>query len=167
MEIIGSVLDNLGFDAAVFVSQLALFYILHLALTPLIYQPLNKVQKERDALTDDKIREAQRLLTEAPVWKARYEQAMSEAHKEAQAITQSAVAKAESERIDVLNEARQEAYTIISDTRAAVAKERREALQALKDEVPSLAKAVACKIAEKCTSGDIRDQFLKRLRSVS
>ena len=166
MEIIGSVLNNLGFDATVFVSQLVLFYILHLALTPLIYQPLNKVQKERDSLTDEKVREAQQLLAKVPGLKAQYEQAMSDAHKEAQTLNQAAVARAENERLDVLNEARQKSYTIISETRAAVAKERRDALQALKDEVPALAKKVACKIAEECTSGDIRDQFLKRLRSV-
>lgn len=166
MEIIGSVLDNLGFDAAVFVSQMVLFYILHLALTPLIYQPLNKVQKERDSLTDEKIRDAQRLIEEIPQWKAQYEQAMSEAHKEAQTITQAAINKAENERLDVLDVARKKSYSIISDTRAAVAKERCDAEQALKAEVPALAKAVACKIAEQCTSGEIRDQFLKRLRSV-
>ena len=167
MDIIRSVLDNLGFDAAVFCSQLVLFYILHLLLTPLIYKPLEKVRRERESLTDERVREAQQFKNKAAKLKAQYEQAIHETQNATLAITQKAHQEAEASRQAVLDAARNEANSIIADTRAEMAKDRRLARQTLEAEVPALAKAVACKLAQAFTSGEVGEQFLKRLRSIS
>lgn len=167
MDIVRSVLNNLGFDAAVFLAQLALFYTLHLLLTPLLYRPLEKAFKQRASLTDERVREAQRFKDQAAKLKDVYEQAIRETQKTTLEITQTAQKEAEASRQKVLDTARSEANAIIEKTRTEMANERSEARKALEAEVPALAKAVACKLAQAFTGGEIGEQFVKRLRSLS
>lgn len=165
MDIVRSVLNNLGFDAAVFLAQLALFYTLHMLLTPLLYRPLERAFKKRDSLTDGRVKEAQRYKDQAAKLKAVYEQAIRETQKQTLEITQTAQKEAEAARQKVLDTARSEANAIIEKTRAEMAGERLEAQKALEYEVPGLAKAVACKLAQAFTAGEVGEQFVKRLRS--
>ena len=167
MDIVRSVLNNLGFDAAVFLAQLALFYTLHLLLTPLLYRPLERAFKQRASLTDGRVKEAQHFKDKAAELKAIYEQVIRETQKETLEITQTAQKEAEAARQAVLDTARSEANAIIEKTRAEMASERREAKKVLEAEVPALAKAVACKLAEAFTGGEIGEHFVKRLRSLS
>lgn len=167
MDIVRSVLNNLGFDATVFLAQLALFYTLHLLLTPLLYRPLEKAFKQRHSLTDKRVKEAQHYKNLAAELKSVYEQAIRETQKETLEITQSAHKEAEAARQKVLDDARSEANAIIEKTRAEMAHDRQEARKALEAEVPALAKAVACKLAAAFTNGEVGEQFVRRLRSLN
>lgn len=167
MDIVRSVLDNLHFDAAVFFAQLALFYTLHLLLTPILYKPLAKAQRERSALTSERIDEAERINAQALKLKNQYEQAIRQTQKEALAITQTARQKADADRQAVLDAARNEANEIIKKARADMAKERQDAQKELTAELPSLAQAVAVKIAKALISGEVSERYIKRMRGVS
>ncbi|MBQ7568124.1 hypothetical protein IJT17_04890 [bacterium] len=166
MDIVRSVLNNLGFDAAVFLAQLALFYAMHLLLKPILYRPLENAFKQRASMTDDRVSEAQRFKDKAAALKAQYEQAIRETQSETLAITQAATKEAEAARQAELETARNTANGIIEKTRAELVQERREAQQTLEAEVPTLARAVAVKLAQAFTSGEIGEKFIKRVRGL-
>lgn len=167
MEVISSVLHSLGFDPVVFGSQLVLFYVMHLVLTPILYRPLEKVRNERDALTLGKIHEAERINDEALALKSRYEAEIRAARQAAQATVSGAKAEAEAARMERLEAARTESEAVIQAAHQEIADERARAETELQGKVGGLSLAVASRLVETSASAAQRERITTRLREAS
>lgn len=167
MEIISSVLNSLGFDPVIFGSQIVLFYVMHLVLTPILYRPLEKVRNERDALTLGKIHEAERINNEALALKARYEAEIRTARQAAQATVSAAKAEAEAARMARLESARAESEAVIQAAQQEIANERARAEAELQGKVGDLSLAVASRLVETSASEAQRARITTRLREAS
>ena len=166
MDVVRSVLNNLGFDLTIFLSQIALFYILHILLKPILYKPMEQARAERQKVTQDRVDEAERVNSQALELKRQYEQSLRQTQKEALAITQRAQEQVELQRQQALDSARAEAVKIISKTRDELANEQEIAEQELQEQVPALALALACKLAGSVTDGEVSKELVARLQEV-
>lgn len=167
MEIILSVLNGLGFDPVVFVSQLVLFYVMHSLLKPILYRPLEQARLEREALTSGRIEEAELLNNRALELKAHYEAELRATHKEAAGIVAAARKAAEEQRTQVLDSAREQAEKFVQEKQAEVAAEKQLAQVQLQATVPELGRLTALKLANSLLSGEHRERVAKQLKEAS
>ena len=166
MDVVRSVLNNLGFDCTIFLSQLVLFYVLHLLLKPILYKPMAKARAERKKVTQDRVDEAERINSQALELKKQYEQSISQTQKEVLAITQQAQESVDAHRQEVLDKARAQAASIIDKTRSELEAEQVKAERELQEKVPALAGALVRKLATVMTDGEVGERFIKRLQEV-
>ncbi len=166
MEVVRSVLSNLGFDPAIFLSQLALFYILHILLSAILYQPMEKARSDREAVTSERVAEAERLNSQAMELKRSYEERIGKAKQDALAITQKARREAESARLKRLEAARDEANKVIETTRATLAEERQVARLKLKADIPVLSTQVAKKIINLSVEPEMAEHLCKEVNAL-
>lgn len=167
MDIVRSVLGALYFDPVVFLSQLVLFYVMHLLLTPILYKPLQRVRVEREALTGGKVKEAERLNALALELKAKYESGLKAAKSKAVATVAAARQEAEAARMTRLEEARTAAEAVIDKAQREVARERAEALASLQKEVPKMAVATALRLLGSTCSEEHNARVARRIREAS
>lgn len=167
MEIVLSIMNQLGFDPAVFACIAAIFYAMHLALKAIIYKPIEKARASRDLLTAGRVDEAERMNKEALELKARYEAEIKAARKAAQERVSEARSEAEAERMKRLDVARAEAEAIIAQSHDDVVKESAAAKSELEIAVPSLAKSIALKIASGLLSEDKRADVEARIKEAA
>ena len=131
---------------ATLVAQIINFLILMVLLAKFAYKPLIKVLEERQKKIADSIESAELAKVEAEQLKKDYQEQLSTARKEAQALVDKAVKLAEQSKEDILEEARQEHARILKTVQAEIAREHEQALTQLKSEVVSLSMAAASKI---------------------
>jgi F-type H+-transporting ATPase subunit b len=164
MEVINSVLDSLGFDPIMFGAQVALFYCMHLLLTPILYRPLEKARSERDALTVGRVREAEQINREALALKAAYEDALLQARQAAQGEVQRARAEAEAAGQVRLEAARREAEAQLRAAHQEISQERARAEADLDQQVQGLSLAVAGRLVRTLASEGQGQRVVERLR---
>ena len=134
---------------ATLIAQILNFLILMVVLAKFAYKPLLKVLDERQKKIADNIESAEHAKIEAEQLKQEYQEQLSSARKEAQAIVEKAEKLAEEAKEAILQEARVESARILKKVQEEVARERMLALEQLKGEVVALSMAVAAKIIEK------------------
>lgn len=167
MEIVLSIMNQLGFDPAVFACIAAIFYAMHLALKAIIYKPIQKARASRDLLTSGRVDEAERMNKEALELKARYEAEIKAARKGAQERVNEARREAEAERVKRLDVARAEAEAIISQSHDNVVKEAAAAKSELEVAVPALAQSIAIKLVRSLLSEDRRAEVEARIKEAA
>lgn len=167
MEIIHSVLHNLGFDPVVFGSQVLLFYVMHLLLQGVLYRPLEQSRNRRDALTMGRVEEAERINRQALALKENYEDEIRQARQAAQAAVQQARSQAEAARVARLAAARAEAESLVRAAHDEILGERTRAEAELDQRVPELSMAVAGRLVETMAGPAQRERVLGRLREAS
>lgn len=167
MEIVLSIMNQLGFDPAVFASVVAIFYVMHLALKAIIYKPIQKARAKRDLLTSGKVEEAERMNKEALELKSRYDAEIKSCRKAAQERVNEARREAEAERMKRLELARAEAEVIINQSHDDVAKDTATAKSELEITVPALAQSIAVKIARGLLSEDKRAAVEARIKEAA
>lgn len=167
MEIVRTVLGELHFDSTIFFTQLALFYIMHLLLKPILYTPLEKSRDERDALTGGRIDEAERINNQALEIKQSCEETLRKARQEALERVQEAGRTADAERVKKLEAARAEAEGLINAAQQQVKDEKLAAEKELTGNLPILAHNVAERLFVGLATGDARTKAIKRLKEVN
>jgi F-type H+-transporting ATPase subunit b len=167
MEIIRSVLHNLGFDPVVFGSQVFLFYVMHLLLQRILYRPLEQSRNQREALTMGRVEEAERINQQALALKENYEDEIRRARQAAQAAVQQARSQAEADRVARLAAARAEAEALLRTAQDEILDERTRAEAELNQQVTELSMAVAGRLVETMAGPAQRERVLKRLREAS
>lgn len=131
------------------IAQIVNFLILVGILTKFAYKPLMQALEDRQKKIADSIDSAERERQEAQQLKLSYQQQLSDARSEAQAIVEKAEKLAEETKEEILKEARLESARILKNVQAEVARERELALAQIKGEVVILAMAAAGKIIDK------------------
>ena len=131
------------------IAQIVNFLILVGILTKFAYKPLMQALEERQNKIAANIDSAEKARQEAEELKIGYQEQLSQARHQAQAIVEKAEKLAEEAKEAIMQEARVESARILKTAQEEVARERALALAQLKGEVVALSMAAATKIIEK------------------
>ena len=136
-------------------AQIVNFLILVGILTKFAYKPLMQALEDRQKKVAASIDSAEQAQQEAEELKIGYQEKLSQARVQAQAIVEKAEKLAEEAKETILHEARVESARILKTAQEEVARERILALAQLKGEVVALSMAAATKIIEKNIDNEI------------
>ena len=140
---------QLLFDACVMaLSMLVMFTF----LSYLLFKPVRKLLEDRKQRVADEQESAKNDRKEAAVYKEEYEQKLKEIDKEAQAILSEARKKAMKTENEIVAEAKEEAARIM---------ERKRALDDMKQEMISIASAMAGKVVAASIDTSVQDELIE------
>lgn len=128
--------------------------VLYLLMKKFLFKPVLAVLEKRKEMIASNMEEARKSQQEAESLKRDYEEKLSAAKEEAQAIVHNARELAEQERAGILEKTRVESEQMIEKAKAAILSEQEQAQQEAKEEIAKLAVLAARKIIE---AGDAHD----------
>ncbi len=128
--------------------------VLYLLMKKFLFKPVLAVLEKRKEMIASNMEEARKSQQEAESLKSDYEEKLSSAKEEAQAIVHNARELAEQERAGILEKTRVESEQMIEKAKAAILSEQEQAQQEAKEEIAKLAVLAARKIIE---AGDAHD----------
>ncbi len=146
------------------------FLVIMAILYKLFYNPMLKFLDNRREGIARTIADSEHSRAEAEKLLNDYRAQLLASRQEAQQIIDKATKAGEDLRQSLLNQSKGEAATLLENARKEIQRERDQALQALRQEVASLAMAAAGKILERNITGDdnvkIVNQFLDEVGEV-
>ena len=149
---------QLLFDACVMaLSMLVMFTF----LSYLLFKPVRKLLEDRKQRVADEQESAKNDRKEAAVYKEEYEQKLKEIDKEAQAILSEARKKAMKTENEIVAEAKEEAARIITRANNEIELERKRALDDMKQEMISIASAMAGKVVAASIDTSVQDELIE------
>lgn len=141
--------------------------IIFLILKKFLYGPVRKVLAERQAALDEQYARAEAAELGAAELKSRWEEKISGAEDQAQAILQEASVNAERRRAAILDETHAEADRIIRQAESDAELERKKARAGIKKEIVDVSAALSEKmLGREITADDHRsliDSFLSEI----
>ena len=146
---------NIWHVAAALLNLLVLTWI----LKKFLFVPVQNLLAQRQAQVDTLYAEAEEANTAAKADRAAYEEKLAGAHAEAEEIVRSATVRADRMSDKILAEAAAKAADKMRKADADIAQEKKKALNDAKDEISSMAMA----IAEKVVGRELNVQDQERL----
>ncbi|MFH0916129.1 MAG: F0F1 ATP synthase subunit B [bacterium] len=130
------------------------FLILVALLYKFAFNPLMRLQQQRQSEIHQAIHDAEKLRDEAQVLLANYKQQLAEARQESEIIVDRARKAGESTKAEVLEEARLQAEATLAKARQQIERDTNQALQKIREEVADLTVAATEKVARTSLSGE-------------
>mgnify|MGYP001161910552 FL=1 len=124
------------------------FMILYFFLRKFLFKPVTQFMENRTNMIKNSLDNAEKSKNEASQLKLQYEEQLKSAKDEADKIINDAIAKANNEYEEILNNARKDAEAILAKGREEIEIERAQMLKEVKSQVASLALTVASKVVE-------------------
>lgn len=149
------------FHLSTFLFTIANFFILLAILNKLLYKPMLAMLDERKKTIADSLNQAQAARAEADKIKADYEVHLNEAKKEAQEIIARANKMGEEMREEMVTKAKTEAEKVLLKAQAEIAREKDQAVNALRQEVATLAVLAAGKVVSKSLTVEDHQQMVE------
>ena len=140
-------------------TALAIF-ILFFALSYLLFNPVRKVLEERRKKIEKDRMDAANSLAEANAMKLEYDARMADVKKTSAEILDEARARALKSENEIINEAKEEAVRIRRRALADVELEKQHARDEVKNEMVSLASAIAGKVVSANIDTEIQDELI-------
>lgn len=122
--------------------------VLFLILRWLLFKPVTEVLDKRTEKIKSDLDVAKRNREEADKLKTELDHRLENAKGEAKAIIESAIAKGQEERLEIISESKKDAEKIIQRAKNEIELERNKAIAYLKEEVAVLASMIASKVVE-------------------
>lgn len=135
---------GINFWTALFVllNTLAVFFV----AKKFLFGPVHKMITDRQAEIDGMYADAGKAKSEAQTMAKEYQKKLSEAQATSERLVKEAVARGQSREEEIVRQANAEAGAILSKAAADAAQEKKKAVNDAKDEISSLAMAVAEKV---------------------
>ena len=140
------ILQSLGINVTLLISQCANFGVLFGLLTLLLYRPVMKTLAQRQARIAEGLAQAEAADKRAAEAEQAYQERIEQARKEGQAIVAQATDTGEKARQEILAKATEEAEGIKQRAREELDLERKKVQAELRDETVRLAAAMARKV---------------------
>ena len=132
-----------------------------------LFQPVMKMIQDRQQEIDDMYRQADQSKEQAAQLREQYEQQLAEAVQTGDRLVKDAVARGQSREEEILRQANREADAVREKASADIAREKKKAVNDAKDEISSLAMAIAGKVVGATLDEDrqkqLVDSFLEEL----
>lgn len=132
-----------------------------------LFGPVMKIIQDRQQEIDDMFRQADRSNEEAEQLRAEYENKLSAAVQTSDRLVKEAVARGQSREEEILRQANREADAIREKAAQDIAREKKKAVNDAKNEISSLAIAIAGKVVGASLDGAhqerLVDSFLEEL----
>ena len=135
-------------------------FVLFTLLSYLLFDPVRKMLEERRQRVADEQETAKKEREEALVYKEEYEHKLKEVDKEAQVILSEARKKAMKNEAAIIAEAKEEAARIIARANNEIELEKKRALDEMKQEMISIASAMAGKVVAASIDTSIQDSLI-------
>ena len=156
---------NINFFTALF--TLVNTVVLFLVLKKFLFKPVMQMITDRQKEIDDMYDAADSAKSEAQALEAEYKEKLSQAAITGERMVKEAVARGQSREEEIIRQANAEASAIIAKASADIALEKKKALNDAKDEISSIAMAIAEKVVGRELTGadhsDLVDGFINRL----
>jgi len=130
------------------------FLILVALLYKFAFNPLMRLQQQRQSEIHQAIHDAEALRDEAQTLLADYKRQLAEARQEAESIIDRARKAGETTKAEVVEEARVQAEATLSKARRQIERDTNQALQKIREEVADLTVAATEKVTRKSLSGE-------------
>lgn len=137
-----------------FIWSAVTFLILVALLYKFAFNPLIRLQQQRQSEIHQAIHDAENLRDEAHDLLADYKQQLAQARHEAESILDRARRAGESTKAEVLEEARAQAEATLAKARQQIERDTNQALQKIREEVADLTVAATEKVARTSLSGE-------------
>ena len=154
-------MKEFGLDLGLLVSQAVNFGLLALVLYFLLYKPILSKLEERARRVQkglDDAAAAEKLLAEA---KAKYEEELERARRDARDIVERGNRTAEQQRQEIIAQARQEAHELLLRAQQQAQREIQESQIALRQEVVDLAIAMASRLLQENLDKEKQHQLIQ------
>ena len=144
-----------GFQALVtivpwnFVAQIANLLITMLLVKKFLFQRVQKILDQRQALCNAQLEEAASAREKAEQAQTQYEEALAQAKAEAGEIVKAADRTAAAHSEEILEDARRQAQAMLAKAEADIAQQRKKAVNEVKDELGGIAVDIASKVVER------------------
>ena len=144
-----------GFQALVtivpwnFVAQIANLLITMLLVKKFLFQRVQKILDQRQALCNAQLEEAASARQKAAQTQAQYEAALAQAKAEAGEIAKAADRTTAAHSEEILEDARRQAQAMLAKAEADIAQQRKKAVNEVKDELGGIAVDIASKVVER------------------
>lgn len=156
---------NINFFTALF--TLANTVALFLVMKKFLFKPIMKMITDRQKEIDDMYSEADNAKNEAKALETEYKEKLSVAAETSERMVKEAVARAQSREEEIIRQANQDADAIRNKASADIALEKKKAINDAKDEISTIALAVAGKVVGRELNTDdqtsLVDSFIEQL----
>lgn len=160
------ILDSLGFNAQVFVSQIVLFIALWVAMNYLFWKPMLAHLGQRTQDVKDAHREQEAVQKEIEALRADYLARIAQIEADARSRIQTSIKEAQGERERILAEARTEADAVLKQGIAQMAEEKDTSLVLLRDRMIQMAvHATSTALGSTTDQGLLRTAIESRLNA--
>ncbi|MBQ8647081.1 MAG: F0F1 ATP synthase subunit B [Oscillospiraceae bacterium] len=154
-----------------FVAQIANLLITMLLVKKFLFDRIQKVLDQRQAMCNAQLQEAEAAREAAQTAQAEYEQALAQARAEAGEILQAANRTAAARSEEMLAEARRQAQAMLAKADADIAQQRKKAVNEVKDELGGIAVDIAAKVVGREVSAEdhaaLIDEFIQNVGDAS
>lgn len=123
--------------------------ILTFILKKFLYKPVKNMMDQRQAEVAEMYDNAEKAMASAQSMKTEYETRLENAKNEASDIVSKATRKAQVHSEEIISDAKKQAFAIISNANIEIEHEKKKAVNEIKNDISSLAVAVASKVVEK------------------
>ncbi len=134
---------------------------LYVLMKKFLFKPVTAFMQRRTESIKAEIDEAKNKIREAEEYKGKYKELLAVAHIKAEEVLQDANVRAMAEYEQIILEARKEAEVIIVRANELIQNEKRKVLKNVKDEISSLAFAVASKIIRKNMDNELNRKIIE------
>ncbi len=153
-------LDVISINLWQLLASLANLLILFLIVKKFLYKPVKKMLENRQNTIDGEYDAARQAKEKALSDKKSYEDKLSDAHREADGVIQSAVSIAHARENEIIDDAKRKADGIIRKAEEDAALEIKKAEESIKQEIVEVSTKLAEKLLEREISADDHKNFI-------
>ena len=135
-----------GIDWKVLLAQSVNFGVLLVGLTYFLYKPVLKMLKERQAIIEKGVQDAQEAARKAKEIESEKAEVLAQAAREAESAVTKGVTEGKAERAQIIERAQTQSDSILSDARLQAEEIKRQALATSEKEIAKTAILAAEKI---------------------
>ena len=155
---------SLDWNLVFTVINVCIFYLL---ARRFLFQPINRIVKEREELLASKSAEAEELVRQADERRRKYDDSLAHIEEEREKLLQESRAKAQEEYDETIRAAHERYAEILKRADEAAKDEKERALKEVQNQIADLAIAAATQIAALHSSKEnndaVLDEFLKEV----
>lgn len=153
------------------IAQIVNLFLQAYLIKKFLFKPVREILEKRRAMADAQLSEAEQAKTQALAMKEEYEQDMEKARQKADDILAAASKTAGAQSEEILQAANAQARAIKEKAESDIAQERKKAVNAIKNEIGSLAVDIAGKVIEREISEEdhrrLIDEYIKNVGEAS
>lgn len=158
----------IGFDSQLIFDSIITainVFILFFALSYFLFNPVQKILKNRSEKIKNEIENAKKQESEAIAMREEYEKKLAESRTEIEHMLEDAKRNAKKLGEDIVAEARTEAQNIVNRGNKEIEQEKAKAVDELKNQVINIATLLATKIVKENVNANSEDKLFKEALS--
>lgn len=160
-----AIFEALKFEPATFFFQALNVAVVMVILYFILWKPLSKSFNDREEQIGGDLKKASSAREEAEELLSSYQHRIDEAHREAQTILEKTAKMAETTRVEIVAQAREEAGRVMEQARMEIEREKRAALADIRLQAADLVVTTAGKVMARALTPSDQEHLVKEALS--